>query len=810
MSNDVLRYFKDNMEQLYRLGNEVNETIYTSPHSAVVKGRLFAEQLSKEIAKIEGEESLIQLTQVERLRKLNEEGIIENEIDRAFHSIRKLGNIAAHDEIEGDLEAALSIHRNLYKIICWYIETYIDYEFQADIYKTPKQTQKDNNSEKLEELLGKFTEIMNNSKIHNIDNNKKVDKEESQIKAEYTNDEIKEDENTVCGVKLKHNDSAYIAYCKNELKKYFNEDEWGFNNTNGSITVYNKRFQEEIAKVNENLAKDMRFQIWMRRPEKEKAALQIEVAGGGKDYKELKLALSNSFSSKLMKVDYIEIAKKNVAIVLTLKMEAKNIIEKKDDNIKNLEANKDHIKECVKKFSDYLSRYIINYWIDKEVGDITKSFFGMEVEFKNNPFLVTTTDEEDIDGGSSKMKKMITQSERTNIESIERKAKRGQIVLNPEFQRNYVYTDDRASGVIQSILLNMPLGVVYLAELEGKNLCVDGQQRLTSIMRYINNEFPLKKMDVLTELNGKYFKDLEDDMIDEIYDYSMEVTKIKECTDEQVYFLYEKLNVGSVKLNAQEIRRCVYAGNFNSMLEKLVEEEDFEFFFGDIDNTRLQRIEMLINALAISEKPNYKCSRKKLLNDYMEAHKAYDEKQTESERNEIIRVFRLIKDVLGDRAFKFKDIEGEKPHKVTNTLFYPIFNAFKNIDSKDIRLNADKVREALVNLSQSDVCIFNPNGNVNGDAKGVRYSMDRINNIVLDAIGGNTDDRSRLFPKEWKPILMDKQDGVCGICKQKMLDINETEIDHIKPYSEGGETTFENAQLAHRHCNRSKGNRVIQ
>jgi hypothetical protein len=804
MESSVLIYFKDEIDQLYRLGNEINEAIYVSPHSAVVKGRIFAELLSKEIAKKEEEAELVSLIQVDRLKKLNEKGIIDNEINTAFYNIRRLGNTAAHDEIEGDLEAALHIHRNLYKIICWYIETYLDYEFEAQTYKTPERVQQDRSSEKLEELLEKFTKMMNDSKVTNNNIEKTEDKTGNNLDYKEKIEEIKEDEDTVCGVKLKDGDSAYIVYCKNELKKYFDEDEWVFSTGYGSIAAYNKRFQLEIGKINEKLAKELKFQIWMRRPEKEKVSLQIEVAGAGADYKDLRLALSNSFAKKLMKVDYIEIAKPNVGVVLTLKMDAINIVTKEDDNITNLEANKEHIKECVKRFSDYLSKYIINYWIDKEVGDITKSYFGMKVEAKQNPFLVVTTDEESLDNKSSKMKKMITQSERTNIESIERKVKRGQIVLNPEFQRNYVYTDDRASGIIQSILLNMPLGVIYLAEIDNKNLCVDGQQRLTSIIRYVNNEFPLKKLDVMAELNGKYFKDLEDNMIDEIYDYSMEVTKIKECTDEQVYFLYEKLNVGSVKLNEQEIRRCVYSGHFNSMLEKLVEEEDFKFFFGDIDNTRLQRVETLINALAISEKPNYKCSRKKLLNDYMEAHKDYSEKQTESERKEIIRVFRLIKDVLGDRAFKFKDIEGEKSHKVTNTLFYPTFNAFKNIDSKDICLNADKIREALVNLQQSDVCIFNPNGNVNGDAKGVKYSIDRINNIVLDCC--NTDDKARLFPKEWKSILMDKQGGICGMCEQKILDINDTEIKHIKPCSEGGETTFENAQLAHRQCNRNKRN----
>ncbi|MGV8984281.1 HNH endonuclease, partial [Clostridium sp.] len=118
------------------------------------------------------------------------------------------------------------------------------------------------------------------------------------------------------------------------------------------------------------------------------------------------------------------------------------------------------------------------------------------------------------------------------------------------------------------------------------------------------------------------------------------------------------------------------------------------------------------------------------------------------------------------------------------------------------------IREVLINVEQSDVCIFNPNGNVNGDAKGARYTMERINEMILAAIGDNVDNRERIFSKEIKTSLFQKQNAICGICNQKMLTIEDTEIDHIKPFSEGGTTEIDNAQLTHIYCNRSKGNKV--
>lgn len=163
MVNDILEYFNTDREYLKKLAYEINEALYSYPHSAVVKGRLLAEYISKEIATLEGEDYLNSLTQVDRIKKLNEEELIDFEIYKAFNSIRKLGNIAAHDEIEGELEAALSIHRNLHKIICWFIEVYVDPSFESIVYKTPNPMVNDNSNEKIEQMLGQLTQFMNSS-----------------------------------------------------------------------------------------------------------------------------------------------------------------------------------------------------------------------------------------------------------------------------------------------------------------------------------------------------------------------------------------------------------------------------------------------------------------------------------------------------------------------------------------------------------------------------------------------------------------------------------------------------------------------
>lgn len=409
--------------------------------------------------------------------------------------------------------------------------------------------------------------------------------------------------------------------------------------------------------------------------------------------------------------------------------------------------------------------------------------------------------------GVSVLEKLRTKKTDRNLSQIKDFVDRGKIVLQPEFQRNYVYSEEKASSVIQSMLLGMPLGVIYLADIEGKNICVDGQQRLTTMINFIKGDFSLKKLDVLEELNGKMFKDLDEKTQDAILDYDMFIVTIEDCTYEQIYFLYEKLNMGAVKLNAQEIRRCVYHGAFNSMLEELVDDKNeasiVRHHLSYSKNDRLKRVETLLNILAITDNPNYKTSRRRLLNEYMDKHVKDSEQETLKVKNQILKTFRLIDDVLGDRAFKYK---GET--KANNNLTYGIYYSFSQFNHQLIRNHADEVRELLTNLTQDDICIRNPNGNVNGDAKGTRHSLIQVFGRLESCLDKYEKELQRTFPKEWKDILFENQHGACGICGQQIVNMDVAEIDHIIPFSRGGKTTLDNAQLAHMHCNRSKGNTI--
>ncbi|SFC51386.1 DUF4145 domain-containing protein [Clostridium uliginosum] len=177
MEKDIFDYLDKNYRYLNNYIKQINHSVLTSPHSVIIKGRTFVENLTQEIAKLEGYGLLNKMTQAERLRKFKHDGIFDDDISRTFNTIRILGNKATHASAEGDLEAALNIHKNIYKITCWFVGTYIDCKFEAIPYKSPMSSvnkASDNDSEMTSSLIEKMENL-----IAKTQENDQRDKEEN-------------------------------------------------------------------------------------------------------------------------------------------------------------------------------------------------------------------------------------------------------------------------------------------------------------------------------------------------------------------------------------------------------------------------------------------------------------------------------------------------------------------------------------------------------------------------------------------------------------------------------------------------------
>ena len=142
-----------------------------------------------------------------------------------------------------------------------------------------------------------------------------------------------------------------------------------------------------------------------------------------------------------------------------------------------------------------------------------------------------------------------------------------ELVLKPIYQRNKVWNDSAKSYLIDSIMRNYPIPPLFMRDKlnlnERKTIreVVDGQQRISTIIDFYNNKFPIKKSQN-KELGGKYFNNLSEEEQEHFLTYKIVVEKITEKDDSLVYDMFARLNSNSMPLNKQELRNAKFTGEF--------------------------------------------------------------------------------------------------------------------------------------------------------------------------------------------------------------------------------------------------------
>ena len=162
------------------------------------------------------------------------------------------------------------------------------------------------------------------------------------------------------------------------------------------------------------------------------------------------------------------------------------------------------------------------------------------------------------------------------------------IKLDPDYQRQVVWTAKQKSELIESILMGIPLPLIYVKEDDkGVYIIVDGRQRLTTLFQFMSHEFALQNLNVLKDLNGAYFSEttkngtkfdkyLTQSQQSKIEDCPLTLHVIKPPTQDRVTFdLFDRVNRGGTRLNNQEMRNAIYQGYATKLLNTLVAFDSF-------------------------------------------------------------------------------------------------------------------------------------------------------------------------------------------------------------------------------------------
>jgi Protein of unknown function DUF262 len=255
----------------------------------------------------------------------------------------------------------------------------------------------------------------------------------------------------------------------------------------------------------------------------------------------------------------------------------------------------------------------------------------------NNPIYETDKPDSqpDPDQVPIRDRRLFTQPYDLVVEALIDQIENGTVFLRPlserpTFQRRYVWTDVLASRLIESILLNVPIPPCYFSQNEDFELdVIDGQQRLFSIYRFLDNQFALSGLEVLTELNGSRSHQIPPKLQRQLKTHTLRCVLITNESHPEIRFdVFERLNTNTVPLNAQELRNCIYRGSLNSLLKDVVAYEPWLAILGNKKPDKRMRDEELalrFFAFFIHGIDSYRTPQKHWLNEAAKHGQSYPE-----------------------------------------------------------------------------------------------------------------------------------------------------------------------------------------
>jgi len=434
-----------------------------------------------------------------------------------------------------------------------------------------------------------------------------------------------------------------------------------------------------------------------------------------------------------------------------------------------------------------------------------------EIEFDQ------TAEDEAISEVTLQSRRIYTDKADPQITALYSKSRKGRLVLQPDFQRYFVWDSVKSSRLIESALLDIPLPIIYLSEeQDDRTYVIDGQQRLTAFFSFIDGKFPdgkdfkLTGLNVFRELNGKLFKNLPEKWQDKIESYPVHTITFKKDSEGDLKFeIFERLNTGAVSLNDQELRNCIYRGSYNELLKELSRDNDFMYLLAlKKPDSRMKDVELVLRFAAFHHSTylNYKPPMKAFLNRDMKDHQQISSEKAAELREAFKNAVFVIRSLLDTHAFKRfykgdeKNANGNwEPKKFNASLYDILMYSFAREDKNRVFQSLDSIRESLIYLMTSDQDFIDSIELSTSSIQAITKRFDKWRLMLQDIIG-IAQKEPRCFSIQLKRELYDK-DRTCSICGNEVRSIDDAAIDHIEQYWVGGKTIPENARLTHRYCN---------
>ena len=354
----------------------------------------------------------------------------------------------------------------------------------------------------------------------------------------------------------------------------------------------------------------------------------------------------------------------------------------------------------------------------------------------------------------------------------------GKLIIQPEYQRNYIYADGKKDvAVIDSVLKGFPLGVIYFNQVGDKYEVLDGQQRITSLGRFVTHKLAIKDKNGMEQyIDGLDEVDRERALNTRLLIY------ICEGEEPEIKEWFKTINIAGIPLKQQEIRNAVYSGPFVNALKEV---------FSNSQNAYIQKWSAYING-SVNRQDFLECAldwvSKGNIEGYMSKHR---------QDTDITPVRNYFNAVIDWVSGVFSDVMPEMCGRDWARLYELYHNNPYNVT---------KVSKRVHEL-YADPYVTDHKG-IFEYILGGEKEASLLNIRVFDRATIN-----RVYAKQTQKA---QKKGVsnCPDCalqegnnSTRIWKLSEMEADHVTAWSKGGATTEANCQMLCRHHNRSKGNK---
>lgn len=267
-----------------------------------------------------------------------------------------------------------------------------------------------------------------------------------------------------------------------------------------------------------------------------------------------------------------------------------------------------------------------------------------------------------------------------------RKVNDGKIIMNPDFQRNEVWTIEQKSQLIESTMLEIPIPAFYMKkDAQGRLIVVDGLQRTLALRGFLNDDFRLCGLNALDKVNGYKCSEMRKDdklsnLVTRVEDRQLLFYVISKDTPMSiVYDIFNRINTGGTKLERQEIRNCIFIGHSTRLLKELSAEDAFKKAIdGGISAKRMKDREAALRCIAFTIL-DYKKVYARSMDDFLERAMRKINKssmiEVEDMKKTFLKIMKQTRSIFGTANFRIPSdyTRGRINIAVMETIYYVFF-----------------------------------------------------------------------------------------------------------------------------------------